>query len=120
MSVTAAPHDRPSTAGRWADPLAWSALASLSIAIVGLVWMLNRPGLPRVSPVLLYGSFIVPGAGAIVLSASGLFLARRSGTRTWLPATALRLSLAFALVVALGALAVVLMLWRMAEGLSSF
>ncbi|MFI8974843.1 hypothetical protein ACIGO9_18295 [Nocardia asteroides] len=120
MSVSAAHPDRLSAADRWADRLACSALASLAIALVGLVWMVNRPGVPRVSPFLLYGSFIAPGAAAIVLSAAGLFLARRAGARTWLAATALRLSLGFAVVIALGALAVVLMLWRMAEALSSF
>ncbi|MEU3012046.1 hypothetical protein [Nocardia asteroides] len=120
MSVTAAHHDRVSSAGRWANLLAWSALASLSIAIVGLVWMVNRPGVPRLSPVLLYGSFIVPGAAAVALSAAGLLLAQRAGAGTWLPATAFRLSLGFAVIVALGALAIVLMLWRMAEALSSF
>lgn len=120
MNVSAASSDRLSAPGRWADRLAWSALASLVIAAAALVWMLNRPGVPRLNPLFLYGSFIAPSAGAITLSSASLYLARRARAGTWLPATALRLSLGFAVVVALGALAVVLMLWRIAEALSSF
>ncbi|UGT51338.1 hypothetical protein [Nocardia asteroides] len=92
----------------------------LTIATVVLVEMVNRPGVPRWSPVLLYGSFIAPGAAAVALSAAGLLPAQRTGARTWLSATAFRLLLGFARSARSARSAIVLMLWRRAEVLSSF
>ncbi|UGT55209.1 hypothetical protein [Nocardia asteroides] len=97
-----------------------AALGFLVVALVDLVWMVNRPGNELPSPAVTIGSFAGPAALAIALSSAGMVISRRAGRRPWLSSAALYLSLGFVALCALGAVLFVVAMLQGLEALSNF